>query len=112
MSTTMTKPSSIFQSPNIVLAFMFGVMSAGMSIWVFVLSRTDHDMKLMALGAVISNSSSLMATASTMLVGKDFGERTISAPPLPEGAAKVKYTEATSVESASTTKDETTNPKQ
>ena len=50
---------------------LYGFTVAALLSWgVFVLARNDHDMKLLALGAVISTSSTLIGTASTILVGK------------------------------------------
>lgn len=50
---------------------MYGFTLASMLSWgAFLLARNDHDMKLLALGAVISTSSTLIGTASTILVGK------------------------------------------
>jgi len=50
---------------------LYGFTVAALLSWgVFILSRNDHDMKLLALGAVISTSSTLIGTASTILVGK------------------------------------------
>jgi hypothetical protein len=54
----------------IALTCMF--LSTALVFIVFLYARLDHDMKLLALGAAISQASALMATASTMLVGRSF----------------------------------------
>jgi hypothetical protein len=39
------------------------------SVIIFLIAMRDGDMKLLALGAVISNSGALMGIASTILIG-------------------------------------------
>ena len=53
------------------LAALFATQATGLALSIFVMCRGDHDMKLLALGAAISQTTALMSTASTMLVGKD-----------------------------------------
>lgn len=78
------------------------LLSTGLAFSIFVYSRGDHDMKLLALGAAISQISALMATASTMLVGKVFdsntagGSKLLAFPDGPPGGSRV--TEATTLE--------------
>ncbi len=70
---------------NTFLAFVFATQATGLALTIFFMSRGDHDMKLLALGAAISQSTALMATASTMLVGRDFSQHR-DASDLPQGA--------------------------
>lgn len=50
----------------------------------FLWARYDHDMKLIALTGVISIASQMMATASTLLVGRAFGNNNDKPPSLPD----------------------------
>ena len=63
---------------NQMIAMVCVLGSSFLVSFVFLMSRMDSDMKLLALGACISQVSALMATASTILVGKSF-----------EGGAKI-----------------------
>jgi len=65
---TINKPVD-WTSGQWIALFCFSV--GGLLSWLaFVLSRADHDMKLLALGSVISTSSGLVTTGATILVGK------------------------------------------
>ena len=80
-----------FTRSSIMLAALFATLATALVVFIFSLSRGDHDMKLLALGAVISQASALMSTASTMLVGKDKRD----ASDAPEGS---KVTETSTVQ--------------
>jgi hypothetical protein len=100
---TVTKPQA--WPSGQVIALVCIVVSSWMGFDVFLYSRNDHDMKLLALGAVIGQISALMATASTLLVGKVFDgsmSRLPNAADLPPGA-KVSATD--SVQSSPVTPD-------
>lgn len=71
---------------NLFLAFVFATQATALAVTMFVMSRGDHDMKLLALGAAISQTSALMATASTMLVGRDFSHKGTDPSDLPPGS--------------------------
>jgi hypothetical protein len=88
-----------------VISLICIVLSTWMLFDIFLYSRNDHDMKLLALGAVIGQGSALMATASTLLVGKTFeggSNRLPSAADLPPGA---KATATDSVQSSPIAQD-------
>lgn len=84
-----------------VIALVCIVLSTYLSMDIFLYSRNDHEMKLLALGAAISQIASVMATASTLLVGKVFdgvgaaGNRLPNPADLPPG---VKATSSDSVQ--------------
>jgi hypothetical protein len=65
---TINKPPD-WSSGQWIALYGFSLASA-LSWGAFLLARLDHDMKLLALGAVISTTSNLMGTASAILVGK------------------------------------------
>lgn len=50
---------------------LYGFTLASVLSWgAFIFSRTDHDMKMLALGAVVSTTGTLIGTSSAILVGK------------------------------------------
>ena len=61
-------PQSKITSQHIALACILA--STTLVSILFIRCVSDHDMKMMALGAAISQVSALMATASTLLVGR------------------------------------------
>lgn len=63
------------------LTLNFATQASVIAVLVFVMCRGDHDMKLLALGAAISQTSSLMSTASTMLTGRDVTKHDVDLPP-------------------------------
>jgi hypothetical protein len=75
---TMTNPGD---QTNQTLALTCISASTLLALLVFAVARADSDMKLLALGACISQVSALMSTASTMLVGKTFDGKKLEAGP-------------------------------
>ena len=65
---TINKPPD-WSSGQWIALYAF-TMASLLSWGAFVLSRNDHDMKMLALGAVVSTSGTLIGTASAILVGK------------------------------------------
>lgn len=59
-------PSRITNQMVAVLAI---ILAAAMTFSAFFLSRSDHDLKLMSLTAVLSLGSGMMGIAGTLLVG-------------------------------------------
>ena len=57
-------------SGQIIASGLF-LISAVMAILVFWIARNDHDMKLLALGAVLGFISGSSGTASAILTGRD-----------------------------------------
>jgi hypothetical protein len=76
---TVNEPSA---PPVMYIAIIFGGLSSIMSFAVFILCRFDHDLKLLSLGNVMGQVTALMATASTMLVGRDFSSAHTDLPTL------------------------------
>ena len=72
------------------------LISGALVTTIFVYSRFDHDLKLIALTSVVSIASQMMATASTLLVGKSFGtdQSTLIPNPLPD---RSKLTQSTTL---------------
>jgi hypothetical protein len=62
------KTLSMFSNVLIAVICILGGCTMGMVS--FVLAHTDHDMKLIALSGVLQLSSTLIAVASTLLIGK------------------------------------------
>ena len=82
------------QMKKVLLIFTFCIafqliMGAGfLALISFLWSRYDHDLKLIALTGVISIASQMMATASTLLVGRSLSaEKSNSIPnPIPSNS--------------------------
>lgn len=68
----------------IILACVLG--SVGITVYVFAASRLDPGLRMAALVAATNIASALMATASTMLTGKDFSSRHPDPADLPPGS--------------------------
>ena len=64
-----TTTPTISKLTNQVIALIAIIMATTSTFAAFFLSRTDHDLKLMSLTAVISIGSGLMGIAGTLLVG-------------------------------------------
>jgi hypothetical protein len=71
---------------NMLIAILCISTSSAMSFALFAMSRNSVNMQLLALGCVISQVSALMATASTILVGKSFEPSKVNPADLPAGS--------------------------
>lgn len=87
------------------VAIIFGLCAVLVSIVVFCMCRADGDMKMLALGNVLGQSSQLVAIASTLLVGRAATGHAGSPPlgPIPPDAVVTS--------SQSTTVDTSASPK-
>lgn len=87
------------------VAILFGGISSLISIAVFFMARGDGDMKMLALGNVLGNTSQLIAIASTLLVGRAVGTHAGDPPMgrIPPGAA-VTSSQTTTVDTSASPK--------
>lgn len=56
---------------NNAIALIFGLLSAGVSLYIFAMSRNDPGLRMAALVAATSTGAGLLAVCSTLLTGKD-----------------------------------------
>lgn len=77
-----------------VAVFCIASAEAG-TFWAFFLSRSDHDLKLMSLQAVLTLGGTLLGIAGTLLVGTT-AYKAITGADLPPGT-KAKLTESSEV---------------
>ena len=56
---------------NNTIALIFGLLSTGVSLYIFAMSRSDPGLRMAALVAASSTGAGLLAVCSTLLTGKD-----------------------------------------
>ena len=70
---------------NTTVAFVFGILGAFFSAYIFIMSRGDPGLRMAALVAATGSSATLLAIASTLLTGKDVSQK----PDLPPGSTQI-----------------------
>jgi hypothetical protein len=98
-----TSGSKITNQGVAVTAMAFAVITTFGAFW---LSRSDHDLKLMSLTAVLSLGSGLMGVAGTLLVGLP-AYKSLTTGDLPPGST-VKSSEVNEVNTPPTSSQSTT----
>ena len=90
------------QNNNFIIAVVCIIGAIGVSIYTFAASRLDPGLRMAALVSMTNLAAALMATASTLLVGKTFGgekAQPSDIPTLPPGvtSAQVDTTATTTI---------------
>lgn len=106
------KVKSVLMFASVFISTICIAGAGALSLVAFMWARYDHDMKLIALTGVISIGSQMMATASTLLVGRAFStneQGTVIPNPLPAGTTMDQTTtlKTTATPTLTSTKPET-----
>ena len=63
------------------IALIFGLLSTGVALYIFAMSRSDPGLRMAALVAATSTGAGLLAVCSTLLTGKDVTKTPNDMPP-------------------------------
>jgi len=76
---------------NNAIALVFGIVSCGLTVFIFAASRNDPGLRMAALVSATGTVSALLAIASTLLTGKDVTKPDASE--LPPGSSSTQLSE-------------------